>query len=555
MPCPRSLKLAVIPCALLSAFGAPEISAHTNSVGYANAGAGAVTFWYGTYHLPNEATYTEGSFQVVGTTNGFIAITPFTLLTATKPAGLIDGTTNFYASGGGLSATNSGQPVATWQGVTITALEPGDYTFTYIPIANPTAVWNPLNGGILSNTITLTPALTGGSGFQPNATSPSSPAAGMLDQITDTATGEMADVITALQGMSAEEQRAVLQHIAPETSRAVNQASTQVVSGVLDTVAVRLDGIRAQGYAATVADDLENNRRILLAAEGDLSSLSSGDTTAKRSVWGKAFGSHAEQKMQDGFAGYLADTGGAAIGIDTLLDNEWVVGGAFTYADTDVSMRDFRAGDGADIDTYQVTAYGSRDFGKWFLEAMLAYARQNFSTTRNTGISGIAVGDFDGDLWAARITAGWPIAMGQRVTVTPMAGLEWNYLKQDGYTETGGGPLSQTVESESADRLRSALGVRVGTQAELGNFTLRPSVHLFWRHEFFNDGIDSTATFTGGGAAFTTPGQDITRNTFNIGAQITMETSKSFQLSIRADADYGDRYSAYAGQLLAQWRF
>lgn len=168
----RYLVVAVAAIAMLGL--ASRASAHTISIGYENAGPGSVTFWFGTYHSIAEAPSTEGSLNLVGINgNPFPSTTvAFTTTTAIKPAGLIDGTTNFYttctssncAGGGGLQATNPllpGLPVRTWQGVTFTGLAAGDYRFTYIPIANPSLKWAPWADGVRTNTVTLTGAVVG----------------------------------------------------------------------------------------------------------------------------------------------------------------------------------------------------------------------------------------------------------------------------------------------------------------------------------------------------------------------------------------------------------
>jgi hypothetical protein len=71
------------------------------------------------------------------------------MLVATKPIGLIDGTTNFYSNAAGTGLTGTPVPVTgnggsfngqassvmAWQGVQFTGItRPGTYTFTYIPI-------------------------------------------------------------------------------------------------------------------------------------------------------------------------------------------------------------------------------------------------------------------------------------------------------------------------------------------------------------------------------------------------------------------------------------
>lgn len=151
---------AVIGAAIFLASGVA--SAHTVSIGYANAGPGSLTFWFGSYHAYGAPEpLTEGSLNLVGISgNPFPSTTvPFTLSSATKPVGLIDGTTNFYATNAGTLAPTDVDGWCgcfSWQGVTFTGLQPGQYQFTYIPIASPSAHWAPLNAGVQTNSVTIT---------------------------------------------------------------------------------------------------------------------------------------------------------------------------------------------------------------------------------------------------------------------------------------------------------------------------------------------------------------------------------------------------------------
>lgn len=550
----RLVQWSVTTCSIPVLLFAAQAYAHTVSVGYENAGPGAVTFWYGTYH---NTAFTEGSMQL---TDGgsYNTTTGFTLLTQTKPTGLVDGTTNFFSNPGGTALvgtyTDSGGPIITWQGVTISGLTPGTYTFTYIPIAMPSQDWDPRNTVIRTGSVTLTAQLLGG-GFVDNSSSSSHSAAGVLDDLNGTATGALGNSISTLSGLSADDQHAALQHVPPQTGQALGAASTQPVSGSLDSVSVRLDNIRTQGYTSALADRLNRGEEIQVASNGDMAGLFSSDTAHKHTFWTKAFGAYGTEAMSDGFAGYRAKTGGMAFGGDTLLDNNWVIGLAGTYATTDIAMHAYRSGDSANIDSYQATAYGSRNYGKWYVEGMAAYARQNFTTVRNDGIGGIANGDFDGSQYAARLTAGMPVPLKNKWIMTPSAGLEFNYLEEQGYDETGTSGMLMHVNGVDATRLRSVLDSKFASEYQYGSYKLEPSVHVGWRHEFSNSGIDSTSTFTGGGAAFTTPGQSLTRNTYALGTALTVSQSRDFSLAIQLDTEQALHYSGYAGQILAQWKF
>jgi autotransporter-associated beta strand protein len=147
--------------AAIALCGVPFASAHTISVGYTNNGSGNLTFWYGTYHAPTEATGFEGQFQLTGP-NGYSELVDFSQRATSTPDGLEDGVNNFYAdsiNGSTLTPDNeTGEgPVQTWQGVSFSDLLPGTYTYTYVPIANPSVSWSPW-APVLTNTLTITGA-------------------------------------------------------------------------------------------------------------------------------------------------------------------------------------------------------------------------------------------------------------------------------------------------------------------------------------------------------------------------------------------------------------
>lgn len=398
-----------------------------------------------------------------------------------------------------------------------------------------------------------------GVGGQPPATSGFVPLANLVGlgaaTILDTAPSGLNVPIAALTALSTTQQTAALKRISPETSRAVLVASRQTLNGALDTVTARLEGVREQGFTVGLADDLMQGK-LMVASDGDMAGLLDADGSKRRGFWTKAFGTRGNQDQKHDYAGYDSNTWGMAFGADTLLESNWLVGAALTYAYTAVDMNNFRSGDDTNIKTYQATGYASRDFGKWYLDGMFAYAHQKFDTSRDTSVSGIAKGDFSGHQLAARISAGMPFVLSGAATFTPMLGLEWNRISQDGYTETGAGALSMDVDGETASRVRSVFGAKLSTEKLLANgLNIMPSVHAHWRHDFNNDGIDSTSTFTGGGASFKTPGQDLASDTYNVGASLAFQKSKNFTFTVQVDGEKANGYSAVSGQVVGQWRF
>jgi outer membrane autotransporter protein len=374
-----------------------------------------------------------------------------------------------------------------------------------------------------------------------------------LDQIAvaPTIDIQMAEAIGSLNSLSPEQRAVALNRLTPVANNALAKLGSASLDAGLSTVAGRLEAIRNSDDLSWAAPSSE---KMILAAAGPMSGLLD-QKELRHSVWGKIFGADTRQDAMDGFAGYKASTWGLTFGADTRLTEATLVGGALTYASTNLDQRDFLSGSGNDLDSYQATGYASQDFGAWYLEGMLAYGQQRYKSHRDTMISGVAAANYDGDMWAARIVAGLPLPFGEKMVVTPFASLEYNRMTQDGYQESGAGALDLRVDSNSAERVRSGLGVRLAGETDIGHSTVRPSIHIQWLHDFKNDGIATTANFTGGGAAFTTPGQKIADDSGNIGGSLLFVVAKNTAVSVNYDYEGSSGFRSQTGQLIAQMWF
>ncbi|HVE48272.1 MAG TPA: IPTL-CTERM sorting domain-containing protein [Casimicrobiaceae bacterium] len=170
-------------CALFSALVALITSigtafAHTTSLGFVpGAAAGSVIIYSGSY-AHGGTPVNEGVATLTGVTVTYNQSLPFNIPpVATKPAGLVDGTNNFFwgpaNSMGVYPFPVSTDPVlfggvVTWQGVTFTGLSPGTYTFTCGNSCGVTQQWQSLNTGANETvTIVLTSGSIGGGGAPP----------------------------------------------------------------------------------------------------------------------------------------------------------------------------------------------------------------------------------------------------------------------------------------------------------------------------------------------------------------------------------------------------
>lgn len=382
-----------------------------------------------------------------------------------------------------------------------------------------------------------------GSGFVPYSNSTNVGLAQELDALNGTASGELAAVITAISAMTPESKQLALKLIAPETSQVTGQAAMNTAIAALDSVQLRLDSLRAGVGLSNFAHS---------SSEG----MASGDAELKHNMWIKLFGANGRHDAKDGYASAEDSIYGTIIGYDAPVGGGWTAGAAFGYAKTNVKMNDYRSGDGADIETYQLTGYFGRSFGRWYLDGMLALARQDYLTTRDTHLTGVAEGSFKGDLYGMRLLAGMPVTVRSGITLTPYAGLELARVNQHSYTETGAGALSLNVAANSADRVRSHLGAELATLKKLQNGgVIRPALKLNWRHEFRDDGVVTNTSLVGGGSQFETLGQSINSDVFGLSARLNWERTERMNLVLEVGGEAGSGYQSYSGQIMGGWRF
>lgn len=362
---------------------------------------------------------------------------------------------------------------------------------------------------------------------------------------------DMAAAVGSLSSLSDSQRAIAMNRLTPAANNSLARLGSGAMMAGLSSIAGRLEGIRNAGALAWAEPD---NKKMTLAAAGPMTGLLEMKEL-RHGVWGKIFGGETRQDAKDGFAGYKANTWGMTLGADTRLDQGTVVGGAFTYAATNLDQRDFLSGSGNDLQNFQLTGYTNHDFGIWYLEGLLSYGQQRYKSHRNTNVTGVAKANYDGDMLAARASAGRPFVVGEKLVVTPFASMEYNRMTQDSYQENGAGPLNLRVNEASAERVRSGVGVRLAGETNWGSSQVRPSVHVQWLHDYKNDGISTTSTFTGGGAAFATPGQKIARDTGNIGGSLLFSVAKNAALSVHYDYEGASGFSNQTGQVIGQWWF
>ena len=316
----------------------------------------------------------------------------------------------------------------------------------------------------------------------------------------------------------------------------------------------------AQATTQAVFNIASSHIDTLRTAQAAGSGVSTGERASDIALWGQAFGGQANQGNRSGASGYRAGYSGLLIGADTALNDQWRVGGVFSYADTSVNAGGDNTGSSAHIKAYGLTGYGGYTAERWYLNLSGGIVRQKYDTLRSigyTGFSGNAAGQFDGTQYIASAQAGYPINLNATTTLTPIAGLTYSRMTQDAYTETGS-VAALRVNSASTSSVKSDLGAKLERTLKTSYGEITPSVQLSWRHEYRDTSIQSVANFaadTSGATSFTTQGAATNRNTGVLVLGTTLARSQNLTLAARYTLEAARGYTAQTADLRLRYQF
>jgi outer membrane autotransporter protein len=327
----------------------------------------------------------------------------------------------------------------------------------------------------------------------------------------------------------------------PSANGATAQAALGAVGQAVNTISVRTDSVRAA------------------SADTGTSGVSSGEALRGLGVWGQAFGSVATQDRRLGVDGYTADTYGVAFGADAKVAEPVRIGLSFAYARTGIDDAGARQGSGQTINSYIGSLYGTYTAPRWYLDGALTYGHHSYDGTRVIDIANAprqtAKSSYGGDQYGVKTEIGVPFAVASGVVVTPLAGIAYNHLRQDGYTEKDAA-AALSVGSSSTDSIKSSLGVKTAaTLARWRDWDVRPNARAVWSHEFNTKAHDQTSAFVDGGSAFTNTGTDAAGESFTLGIGLDLASVRNTTLSAKYDAGLSDRYVSHTGSLQARMEF
>jgi uncharacterized protein with beta-barrel porin domain len=203
--------------------------------------------------------------------------------------------------------------------------------------------------------------------------------------------------------------------------------------------------------------------------------------------------------------GYNSYAGGVQIGASREICSGLSVGPYVGYQGTKVNFTGANGGGSSATDnSVRFGLFGEYKKGGWYNDGIVGGAYNSVDVNHGINISGngntfgsMAKGNVAGGEFDSMYGTGYEFKAG-KLTFGPTISLQYTYLHLGGTTETGSGPLNQTIGSQNASSLLYTLGGQASYNIDLTqSIKLQPFASFAWQHEFLQNGYNMNASILG----------------------------------------------------------
>lgn len=311
------------------------------------------------------------------------------------------------------------------------------------------------------------------------------------------------------------------------------------------------------GSSALAAKNALNGiNRIIQARTNSNQGLSSGDDfVSEQYFWLKPFGSWADQKNTGGVAGFDVDTYGIAAGFDGLMNDNYRLGIAFAYANSDVDSKSSVAPQSLQTDVYQLVGYGSYALSENIdLNFQIDVGHNSNKGQRTIAFtSTTASSDFDSLSAHAGVEVAKNFDVSGKTTFTPSIRTDYTWIEDESYDESGAGVLNLNVEKRSTTELLVGVDGKLTHQvSDETKFTANIGV----AYDLHNGRSSITSAFAGAPtASFVTYGIDPDPWRTNAGMGLVYTLENGTEINARYDVGYREDFLNQTASVKLRWMF
>ncbi len=373
--------------------------------------------------------------------------------------------------------------------------------------------------------------------------------AGYLDRLLPDAEGDLADVMSELDGLAAP---ALADAFSQLDSEPYGQATSMAFATSL-TVANRVSArLRDRWLERAVSEALV--KADPPADPGELPPVSAGPTSAAaegRRVegWVDWLRIDANQDPRRDTIGYELRQDGVLFGFDLAATDRTVVG-VDAYA-LNRRLDYARPGARGEGQSLALGLYGSHLLTeRLWIEGDAHHAWHDDEIVRQIAFGTLrrrATGERDARQWSARMGLVGAVPVGPFEVISGFH-LLYGHLDEDGFDENGAGSIDLSVSSRGTHSLRSIVGLDLATRSLFGSgpasetWRIQPHLGVYWVHEFLDHDRGIRAGFVGSPGSFRVLSSQSFDDGFlaRAGLSISWRDRIALRVAYQLDADRGD---------------
>lgn len=313
--------------------------------------------------------------------------------------------------------------------------------------------------------------------------------------------------------------------LAPEVSPVVKTTSLGHSNQIFNAVSTRMSG-----------------GEISSAAEGK----SSGDSMLDGgATWVQLLANKTEFDGNRKAHGFDSKSAGVALGAEKQINGNVKTGAGYAYSNSDIDafMRDI------DVDTHTVFAYGEYKPNNWFVNGVASYSFSDYDESKNV-IGTRYKAKYDVDNIGLQAMTGYNTEL-NNVDVTPVAGLRYNRIRRDGYTDSVG----QRVSSDTVDMLTAVAGIKAGKDFTTCNGThWHPEARIAMTYDITSDKENAVVGLMNGSSYFV-EGERLNRFGIEAGLGLTVDISENIEAAVGYTGRFREDYTDHTGMITAKYKF
>ncbi len=319
--------------------------------------------------------------------------------------------------------------------------------------------------------------------------------------------------------------------------REVGFESTSMLSGMLRSSNDSLNavvGLRMQELSANDMNNYAGDQYASMASDLALYRNKEADDH----VWIQGYGEGGKFDHKD--AGYETSMTGLAIGYDTRVSKDVVVGVVGSYGSA--TIEGTTANYQTDAIVYQLGAYGLIEWDNQFVNTLLSYGVSDYDQ-----MNGGASASFSGNVLSAQATYGQHFELAPTINVTPYASATYTEVALDNYADGTAVVLSDVQKSTEL-----GFGANLSTVYALKNkSSIIPVLNLEYGYDVEGENTDLGNVDTGGTVLVKTPG--LGNNVFRGGLTMLYKSVNGYDLSVgyryKQQGDYSSHGVVFKGKI------